>query len=272
MAAATDFPTPFGGLDLSFLDPPAPKDLAAPPADAEFTVSGLVSKMLLRPSCALSKYTPPEQLAKCQRPGPYDKVIVDYTGWTSPSGKMFGSSRNEKRALRIDEIVQGWAEGLQLMSPGESRRFWIPAKLAYGDSPALGNPVGPLVIDVELYSIEKGDKPAQAPEDVAAAPADAVTTQTGLAYKVLKKGTGSKSPTLETKITVKYSGWQTNGQLLMSSERGAPSSFALKEVPIKPLAEGLQMMVEGESRRFWIPPAAEGAKSLVFDMELQRIE
>lgn len=36
------------------------------------------------------------------------------------------------------------------MTVGESRRFWIPAKLAYGDNPPRGAPAGMLVFDVDL--------------------------------------------------------------------------------------------------------------------------
>ncbi|CAK0800916.1 unnamed protein product, partial [Prorocentrum cordatum] len=82
-AAGVAGPTParaseisvFGAnLDLSFLDPKAPEDYNKPPADAEVFPSGLVSKILLRPQCALSKFTPPEKLAKCPKAKPYDKA------------------------------------------------------------------------------------------------------------------------------------------------------------------------------------------------------
>jgi len=39
------------------------------------------------------------------------------------------------------------------MVAGEKRRFWIPGKLAYGDSPQGGAPGGMLVFDVELIKI-----------------------------------------------------------------------------------------------------------------------
>ena len=46
----------------------------------------------------------------------------------------------------------GWTEGLQLMAPGEKRRFWIPEPLAYG---GRREPKGLLVFDVELFKIVK---------------------------------------------------------------------------------------------------------------------
>jgi peptidylprolyl isomerase len=45
------------------------------------------------------------------------------------------------------------------MVVGERTRFWIPAKLAYGDKPAGGGPSGPLVFDVELIDIKEPPRP-----------------------------------------------------------------------------------------------------------------
>ncbi|CAK9110327.1 unnamed protein product [Durusdinium trenchii] len=157
------------GLDLSFLDPKAPPDVSAPPKDAELLPSGLATKMLLRPTCALSKSIPLTN-PDCERPQAYDKVLIDYTGWT-PNGKMIDSSRNEKRLVRVDSVMKGWTEGLQMMAPGESRRFWIPPDLAFGSNEtATTKPTGPLVFDIELYSIQRQPKP---PAELSAPPNDA---------------------------------------------------------------------------------------------------
>jgi FKBP-type peptidyl-prolyl cis-trans isomerase len=63
-----------------------------------------------------------------------------------------------------------------------------------------------------------------------------------------------------------------------SVQRGEPATFSLDEV-IPGWTEGLQMMVEGEKRRFWIPEslayngqAGKPAGMLVFDVELIRID
>jgi FKBP-type peptidyl-prolyl cis-trans isomerase len=55
----------------------------------------------------------------------------------------------------LNQVIKGWTEGVQLMVTGEKRRFWIPAKLAYGENPAGGAPGGTLVFDVELLEIGK---------------------------------------------------------------------------------------------------------------------
>ena len=65
--------------------------------------------------------------------GPHSHVLVGYTGWTT-DGKMFDSSTKSNGGpvqLDVDGVIPGWTEGLQLMVPGEKRRFWIPGNLAY---------------------------------------------------------------------------------------------------------------------------------------------
>ena len=92
-----------------------------------------------------------------------------------------------------------------------------------------------------------------APADVAAAPADAKKTASGLASKVLKKGTGTKKPAKTDTVKVHYTGWTTDGKMFDSSVmRGQPAEFALNQV-IPGWTEGVAMMVVGEKRRFWIP-------------------
>ena len=126
-------------------------------------------------------------------------------------------------------------------------------------------------------TIQDGDIPA--PADVAAPPADALTTESGLAYKVLKAGEGTLHPASVDEVTVHYSGWTTDGKMFDSSvKRGTPSTFGLNGV-IAGWTEGLQLMVEGETTRFWIPEAlayggrpGSPAGMLVFDVELISIK
>ena len=119
-----------------------------------------------------------------------------------------------------------------------------------------------------------GDEELTAPSDLAAPPEDAEVSESGLASKVLKKGTGTEHPQETSTVTVHYTGWKTDGTMFDSSvKRGQTSSFPLNGV-IKGWTEGLQLMVVGEKRRFWIPAnLAYGENGrvpgmLVFDVEL----
>ena len=92
-----------------------------------------------------------------------------------------------------------------------------------------------------------------APEDVAAPPADADTTASGLAHKVLEAGSGTQHPGPRSNVVVHYTGWLTNGTMFDSSvAAGQPSTFPLNGV-IGGWTEGVQLMVVGEKRRFWVP-------------------
>lgn len=115
------------------------------------------------------------------------------------------------------------------------------------------------------------------PADVAAPPPDAVVTPSGLASKVITPGTGTARPTTASTVKVHYSGWTTDGQMFDSSVvRGEPSAFGVTRV-IRGWTEGVQMMVKGEKRRFWIPSALAYGENpragaprgmLVFDVEM----
>jgi FKBP-type peptidyl-prolyl cis-trans isomerase len=248
--------------------PETPADVAAPPADCQKTASGLASKVL-----TAGKGT--------TKPKAADTVTVHYSGWTT-DGKLFDSSvsRGQPATFPLNRVIKGWTEGLQLMVEGEKRRFWIPADLAYGENPGGGRPGGMLVFDVELLSFKAAPKPPATPEDVAKVPDSAEKTASGLASRVLTKGSGTTHPTATDMVKVDYSGWTTDGKLFDSSvTRGQPASFPLNQV-IKGWTEGLQLMVEGEKRRFWIPANLAYGENpgggrpggmLVFDVELLQI-
>ena len=128
---------------------PAPADVAAPPADALRTPSGLASKIL---RVGLGNF----------KPTPTSFVSVHYTGWTT-DGKMFDSSLGQRPIEFVivqngrPSVIPGWVEALQLMRMGEKRRFWIPGHLAYDnipDTPGMPpSPKGMLVFDMELLQV-----------------------------------------------------------------------------------------------------------------------
>ena len=117
-----------------------------------------------------------------------------------------------------------------------------------------------------------------APPDVYAIPEDAERSESGLAWRVLRQGGGELRPTPRDGVSVHYTGWRAeDGEMFDSSvARGSPVDFPLHRV-IEGWTEGLQLMVEGEERRFWIPErlAYHGRRGpqgmLVFDIELLEV-
>lgn len=132
---------------------------------------------------------------------------------------------------------------------------------------------------------EEKPKDIPAPPDVAAVPADAIRTPSGLASKVLHIGFSNVRPSPRSTVSVHYTGWTPDGRMFDSSvARGEPSEFTVGGV-IAGWTEGLQLMVVGEKRRFWIPgalaydniPDSPGAPPppkgmLVFDIELLAVK
>lgn len=243
-------------LPLLAADKPAPPaDLTAPPADAQRAESGLVTKQLA-PGTGTEK------------PNADSILRVRYTVWKSDGTLVQHVAAPASVMIAVPKMLPGWGEAARQMVVGESRRAWVPhnlsgGKLKEGES---------LVFDTTLLEII--ERPAT-PPDVAAPPADATVTPSGLAYKVLRPGTGTVKPTRRSTVEVHYSGWTTDGNLFDSSVlRGQSAEFPLDGV-IKGWTEGLQMMTAGEKRRFWIPArlAYGNDKSkpqgmLVFDVEL----
>ncbi|GAL05128.1 FKBP-type peptidyl-prolyl cis-trans isomerase [Photobacterium aphoticum] len=107
------------------------------------------------------------------------------------------------------------------------------------------------------------------------------TTASGLQYQVLQEGTGTVHPKATDKVTVHYHGTLIDGTVFDSSvQRGETIQFGLNQV-IPGWTEGVQLMVEGEKTRFFIPAElAYGNRSmgvikpgstLIFDVELFKI-
>ncbi|MDD4213758.1 MAG: FKBP-type peptidyl-prolyl cis-trans isomerase [Bacteroidales bacterium] len=106
---------------------------------------------------------------------------------------------------------------------------------------------------------------------------DIVELPSGLQYKIIKQGDGSK-PGPEDEVTVHYEGRLLDGTIFDSSyERGEPISFSLNGV-IKGWTEGLQLMNTGSTYELFIPSELAygergvgqipGGAMLIFKVEL----
>jgi FKBP-type peptidyl-prolyl cis-trans isomerase len=94
-----------------------------------------------------------------------------------------------------------------------------------------------------------------APPDVAEPPAQATRSASGLAWRILSKGQGTARPGPHDKVTVTFTAWTPQGDVIDSSiTDGEPRTFLMDDV-IKGLAEALGAMAKGEQRRLWIPAA-----------------
>ena len=89
-------------------------------------------------------------------PGARDRVTVHYAGWLL-DGTLFDSSygRGETIEFRLDQVIPGWTEGVQLMREGGAVKLVIPPDLAYGrrGAPPVIGPNATLLFHVELIRV-----------------------------------------------------------------------------------------------------------------------
>jgi peptidylprolyl isomerase len=252
-------------------DLPAPPDVAAAPEDAERTESGLACIVLRKGTGT-------------EHPAMYDKVYMHQVVWTT-DGKMHMNTGNRAEPVKFDltkSVLPGLREAIELMVEGEKRRCWIPGHLAFGEAvegaPDDGKPRGTLVYELDLVNLRQMLGLPEAPADVAAVPPDAEKSESGLAWRVLQQGTGDEKPGPASLVSMKYTAWTTDGNVFTSTEKTGLPRSSMVSGTIAGLREGLQLMVIGEKRRFWIPPELAYARQpgrpqglLVYDVELVAI-
>ena len=239
-----------------------PRDVSAPPADAQKTASGLAYVLLAAGS-------------QGQKPTINDTVRIHYTAWTTSGETRFSTHhRNRPQGRYLPQQPPGWVETVTDMTIGEKRLVWIPPEAAYAGRGA--RPTQTMVYEIELVEIERAPAP---PENLAAPPADAHKTASGIAYQELTPGMGTKKPRAWDQVSVHYTAWDSSGKMLQSTHarRRAQVVNLLRAMP--GWVDVLEQMVVGQKVRAWIPASklptlpnlAEGA-TVVYEFELTEIE
>jgi FKBP-type peptidyl-prolyl cis-trans isomerase FklB len=87
-----------------------------------------------------------------------DTVTTHYKG-TLLDGTEFDSSysRGEPVKFKVNQVIAGWTQALQMMQEGDKWQLFLPPQLAYGErgAPPKIAPQSTLVFEVELLSVEE---------------------------------------------------------------------------------------------------------------------
>lgn len=196
-----------------------------------------------------------------------DVITVDYEGRLI-TGEIFDSSfeRGETITFSLEQVIEGWTEGIQHMQSGDVFLFYIPSELAYGeDSPprSIIKPNDDLIFLVELHSFEPLPPSAKPDEEAweAYIPWDSQLslvnkTGSGLEYIVLESGDESgKSPNNGEIVTLHYEArFADTGEAFDSSfRRLEPVRFPIDAVAIQGWKEALGKMKPGDRWLVYIP-------------------
>jgi FKBP-type peptidyl-prolyl cis-trans isomerase len=193
------------------------------------------------------------------RPKRGDNVKVKYRG-TLANGTLFDESK-EPIEFRLGKVIEGWNEGLKLMTPGSKYLFVIPGDLAYG---AQGTPDGRippnavLHFEVELLSFTPGDALPEPPKYVPLDEAQAKTLPSGLKYQVVAPGKGEKAAQTDT-LSVQFSLFGPDKKLIWATEAAGgepqkiPCAALTGNTGLPFMRAMLPEMLEGEVRRVECP-------------------
>ena len=96
-----------------------------------------------------------------KRPGPTDTVKVYYTGTLINQVIFDGTSPGLPASFKLNSVIPGWIEALQLMREGDHWLLTIPPNLGYGVRGSPGGEIPPsqvLVFDIKLLETTPAPK------------------------------------------------------------------------------------------------------------------
>ena len=179
------------------------------------------------------------------KPGADSKVKVNYTGRLRSDGTQFDAGQGIE--FKVQGVVPGFGQGLQLMQTGGSYRVCIPAKLAYGEA-GVGSiaPNSDLVFEVDLLSFTNPQPKPIIP--LAERSCDKVTAS-GLGYTVIKQGAGP-TPTTTDMALIDFLTFDAKTGVVLEKREWERVPLAQTN-PM--FAEILKLMPAGAVYRFCMP-------------------
>lgn len=187
------------------------------------------------------------------RPSANSVVNINYKGYFL-DGTVF--DKNEAVLFKLDEIIKGLKEGIQLFKEEGNGILIIPSELAFGDSGNYSGSIpGGTVLVFEItvkavYADYKEENEKSILKYIEENNLTASKTDSGLYYVINNEGTGTR-PTSSSNVTVSYKGYFLNGTVFdQSGSDGA--SFGLNNV-IAGWTEGIPYFKEGGDGILLVP-------------------
>jgi peptidylprolyl isomerase len=211
---------------------------------------------------------------------PGAEVTINYTGWLA-DGTVFDTG---KHTFQLENLIQGWQEGIPGMKKGGVRKLVISPEKGYGTTPRPKIPGGStLIFEVELTDFTVPSTAGRPmPFDQSNGGLDDPGLRDigeGLKVRDLKEGAGEPVKPGAT-VTIHYTGWLPEGKVFDSSRKHGdkPVTFELGGL-IEGWQRGIPGMKPGGVRKLVVPPAlGYGRKgsppdippnaTLIFEVEL----
>lgn len=207
-------------------------------------------------------------------------IVVNYEAFLAGNGTLIDSSyaRGEASVYEMSELIDGWAEAVRLMNPGDEWLVYVPSEQAFGDEP-LGELIpanSDLVYRVQLGGFLSASQLEQAATDTPTpeAPADGPdmagwqahfpwgaerdgveTLASGLSIVVLEQGGGDgPMPSEEDRVRIHYEGRfaETSEFFDSSWSTGAPAEHTAGGF-VPGFSEAIMMMRPGDRYLVHIP-------------------
>lgn len=211
-----------------------------------------------------------------KRPTATSVVTVSYKGYYTDK-TVFDPGSTTGVSFNLQQVIQGWIEGIPFFKEGGSGILLIPAHLAYGSKNYQKIPGGSvLIFEIKLLAVEfSAINDAQIVKYIADNQLNATKTESGLYYVIDEAGTG-KQPTSTSNVTVAYKGYFTNKTVF---DPGSTTGISLNlQQVIKGWTEGIPYFKEGGSGKLLIPAtlgygsynysSIPGGSVLIFDVKL----
>ncbi len=244
-------------------------------ADNERIEEYLTAKGLTASKTASGVYYVIEKEGTGSKPVANDaEVTVNYKGYFLDD-KVF--DKNDSVYFQLNQVIQGWSDGLKEFKTGTTGKLFIPSALAYGSTGSGAIPADePVAFDIKLLGIDlvtnANRKEIKAYAAKKGWKLDSLAS--GLYYVIDTPGTGA-NPTASSTVVVSYKGYFTDETVF----DGSTITIALNNV-IKGWQQGIPLFKKGGKGKLLIPSklgygsSGSGSgkigpgKVLIFDIDL----